>query len=57
MLNKNPLTHNATLHYKLDISTLIRFLGGNYTGEYRDSKKIVKTLEDSNFDEEIVSGL
>ena len=47
----------ATLHYKLNISTFIRHLGGNYTGEYRDSKKIIKTLEDSNCDEEIVSDL
>ena len=34
----------ATLHYKLDISTLIRFLGGNHTGEYRDSKAAIKVL-------------
>ena len=28
----------ATLQYDLDIPTVIRFLGGNYTGEYRDTK-------------------
>ena len=29
----------AIIHYNLDIPTLIRFLGNNYTGEYRQSKK------------------
>ena len=37
----------ATLQYDLDIPTLIRFLGGNYTGEYRDSKSAIKALENS----------
>ena len=47
----------ATLHYKLDIPTLIRFPGGNYTGEYRDSKRTIKTLKDSKCNEEIISDL
>ena len=32
----------ATIHYNLDVPTLIRYLGGNYTGEYR---KINETIE------------
>ena len=35
----------ALIYYDLDVPTLIRFLGGNYTGEYRDSKLIRKNIE------------
>ena len=34
----------AILHFDLSISILIRFLGNNYTGEYRDSKSTIKVL-------------
>ena len=37
----------ATLNYDLDIPTLIRFLGGNYTGEYRKIEDTIKILKDS----------
>ena len=37
----------ATLNYDLDIPTLIRFLGGNYTGEYRTIEAIIKILKDT----------
>ena len=47
----------ATLHYKLDVPTLIRFLAGNYTGEYRNSKDTINALRDSNCDEEVISDL
>ena len=47
----------ATLHYRLDIPTLIRFLGGNYTGEYRNSKDTIRALKDSNCDEKVISDL
>jgi hypothetical protein len=37
----------ASLKYNLSIPTLIRFLDGNYTGEYRDVEKNIKILEES----------
>ena len=37
----------ATLQYNLEIPTLIRFLGGNYTGEYRDSNATIKALKNA----------
>ena len=39
----------ATLQYDLNIPTLIRFLAGNYTGEYRDTKNSIRILQDSKF--------
>ena len=47
----------ALFHYDLDVPTLIRFLGGNYTGEYRDVKSTIKILRDSKCDPKIVSDL
>ena len=47
----------SLIHYDMDVPTVIRFLGNNYTGEYRDSKSIVKTLTDTNCDEEIINDL
>ena len=47
----------ATLHYDLNIPTVIRYLGGNYTGEYRDVKKTIKILKKSKCDETIISDL
>ena len=35
----------SALHFDLDMATVIRFLGGNYTGEYRDSKRIIKAMK------------
>lgn len=35
----------AALHYDLHLPSVIRFAGGNYTGEYRDVDKIVKRLK------------
>ena len=47
----------ATLQYDLDIPTLIRFLGGNYTGEYRDSKQTIKALENAKCNKKIIEDL
>ena len=47
----------AMLHYDLDVSTLIRFLGGNYTGEYRNVSKTINILRKSNCDEKIITDL
>ena len=47
----------ATLQYNLDIPTLIRFLGGNYTGEYMDSKATIKALENVKCNKKIIDDL
>ena len=41
----------------MDIPTIIRFFGGNHTGEYRDSKKTIQALKDSKCSEEVISDL
>ena len=45
------------LNYDLDIPTVIRFLGNNYTGEYRKTSDIVSILKDTGCDNEIISDL
>ena len=47
----------ATLQYDLNIPTLNRFLGGNYTGEYRDSKQTIKALENAKCNNKIIEDL
>ena len=47
----------ATLQYDLDIPTLIRFLGANYTGEYRDTKTTIKALENAKCNRKIIEDL
>ena len=47
----------AILHFDLSISILIRFLGNNYTGEYRDSKSTIKALQVANCDTQVVKDL
>ena len=47
----------SALHFDLDMATVIRFLGGNYTGEYRDSKRTVKALKDTNCDKQIIKDI
>ena len=37
----------ATLPYRLDIPALSRSLAGYYNGEYRDSKSIIKAIENT----------
>ena len=47
----------AILHYDMDIPTVIRFLGNNYTGEYRNSDKIIAILKETECNEEIIKDL
>ena len=47
----------ATFHYDMDIPTVIRFLGNNYTGEYKNSKNTIEILKKSKCDDEIVHDL
>ena len=47
----------ATLQYELDIPTLIIYLGGNYTGEYRNSNETIRILKEANCDEQIIKDL
>ena len=47
----------ALFYYDLDVPTLIRFLGGNYTGEYRDVTSTIETLQKSNCNPKIIDDL
>ena len=47
----------ATLDYDLDVPTLIRFLGGNYTGEYRTIEDTIKILKDTKCNEKVIEDL
>ena len=47
----------AIFHFDLNVSTLIRYLGNNYTGEYRDSKSIIKAMQVADCDKEVVKNL
>ena len=47
----------ATLNYDLDVPTLIRFLGGNYTGEYREIEKTIKILKDTKCNDKVIKDL
>jgi len=47
----------ALLYYDLDVPTLIRFLGGNYTGEYRDVSSTIKILQESNCNPTVINDL
>ena len=44
----------ATLTYNLDIPTIIRFLGGNYTGEYRNIHHTINSLHELKYDPSII---
>ena len=41
----------------MDVPTLIRFLGGNYTGEYRDSKATIKALKNVKCNKKVIEDL
>jgi len=45
------------LHFDLDTSTVIRFLGNNYTGEYRKPAEAIKLLHESGCDVQIIKDL
>lgn len=40
----------ALFHYRMHAPDVMRFLGGSYTGEYRDINNIVETLTSHNID-------
>ena len=47
----------ASFHYDLDIPTLIRFLGGNFTGEYRDVDSTMNILKETKCDTKVMEDL
>ena len=47
----------ATLKYDLDVPTLIRFVGGNYTGEYRKFEHTIKIWNDTKCNEKVIEDL
>ena len=47
----------SALNFDLDIATILRYLGGNYNGEYKDSKRKIKALKDTNCDEQIIKDI
>ena len=54
-LNRVKLLLAALLNYDLDVPAFIRYLGGNYTGAYRDTELMLRTLKQSRCDSQIVS--
>lgn len=42
------------LHFNLDVSLLMRYLGNNYTGEYRDVPETIAKLRQYNIPEELI---
>ena len=47
----------ALLDYDLDAATLFRYLRSHYTGEYRDTKRMIKILEESKCGPKIICDL
>ena len=45
----------ALLHYDNDVSLLMRYLGNNYTGEFRDIPRAVATLRQHNIPETLIT--
>ena len=45
----------TALHYHLDLPTVIRSLGGNYTGEYGNTSSTLKALQATHCDELVIS--
>ena len=43
------------LHYKLDVSLLMRYLGQNFTGEYRDVEAAIQKLRQYNIPEDLIT--
>ena len=60
MLSKNQLTQielkklAALIYYKFDVPTLIRYLGGNYTGELGDVEYTISMFRKSKCDEKLI---
>ena len=55
--NRVKLFLAALLHYDLDVPTLIRYLGGSYTGSYRNIESMLRILKESGCDPQIISDL
>ena len=47
----------ATFYYDMDMATVIRFLGNNYTGEYRNSEDIIAIFKETKCDKDVVKDL
>ena len=47
----------AVFWYNLDIPAVIRFLGNNYTGEYREINKTLQLLRDTKCDLQVIKDL
>ena len=47
----------AVLWYNLDIPTVIRFLGNNYTGEYKETDITLKLLNDTKCDPQVIKDI
>ena len=55
--NRVKLFLAALLHYELDIPTLIRYLGGNYTANYRNTNRTIQISEDTKCPPKVISDL
>ena len=42
-------------HYSLHLPSVVRCLGPEYIGEYQDFKKIIKTLIDAQYPQDIIN--
>ena len=42
------------LHYNMDVSLVIRFLGNNYTAAHREVSETVETLRQHNINKELI---
>ena len=47
----------CALHYNLDLASVIRYTGGNYTSAHTDIKSIVSRLQDLGFNPEVLAHL
>ena len=47
----------CALHYNLDLASVIRYIGGNYTSAHTDIKSIILKLEELGFDPNIIQHL
>ena len=53
--NKVKAMLACLMHYNLDVSLLLRYLGHNYTGEHRDTKETVSILRSYNIEEDLIN--
>ena len=43
------------LHYNMDVSLLMRYLGGNYTGAHRDTDRTARVLRQHGISEDLIA--